>query len=173
MFGREVLLSAQRSADERRRQENQEELDRQLARRKSLLGETVVQATIAKMDFDKNGITLKPGRSHDDEFRRQLALGEDFAVSNLELKAKGDQTSGWMNYKLNYVDNNSLSELLVFQAGTGTPYLYKADTRIVVPEEDSNASVPVEFESPGYRFIRTVSGLFLPEVLKTLEAEGL
>ena len=175
ILGRDRLLEAQDKADELERERVRTELNLYTERRVAYLGKTLLAKTIQRTPQDhgirRNGVSLEPSKKHQNEFRRQLALGEDFEIDRLVLNASGDVSSGWMNYQLNYrYDQNDVKPYQVTS--------FHADTHKHVRGQESDTHLfledqPVQFESQQYNLIRNISGLFLPEVIRALEAEGL
>lgn len=179
IFGRDLLLGAKAKADKLEDEQKAESLARQAKDRMSLLGRTLVTATIEQLPFDRNGITLQPNKKRHNEFITALALGEDFDTSKLSLYARGDQASGWMSYQLSYSTlNGSGPNESVVQSEFGERFSADQTGHLDGSGVHSETNLywggePVLFESEQYGFIRTISGLFFPEVVAVLKQQGL
>lgn len=179
-YGVEALEAAHSKLKQTHRSEEERESELQHKKRVSLLGKTLVRQTIQKLPHNQNGVTLTPKlkRRQAGGIAVSLGVAPDYPLHLLELSALGDQTSGWMNYTLSLKDceridfNAKIAEFHAsmneYLSGLGLGYV---ETHLALYED--NQPNPVGFQSPQYDFIRTVSGLFLPDVLTVLEGEKL
>jgi hypothetical protein len=169
MYGREELLKAHDKAAEERARKAGEARDKTVENRKTLLGRSVLAYSIDHIDSMKNGVTFMPNKKGFAEFRRALVLPDDFDFDALDLAAQGDTTSGFLHYDLRYHQgDDGVDQMFHFSAHQrGQMAGTTSETWLFEGTE------PIEFETPAYRYVRDITGLFLPSVVQTLNAEGL
>lgn len=188
-FGREAMLQAYRETNKGIVQREIVARDNSDVERKTMLARLVFRDTVKQMDVGRNGLSLRPtsDKKREREFISSMRLEEGFEVSRLSLLAKGDRISGWMNFDLRYSQTfprhdaeQSISEFRAQERGPhclGIASVPSSDTNLWAwrrPESSTEViGLPIAFGTEEYQFVRSVAGLFLPQVISELEREGL
>lgn len=178
IYGREVLLEAQRKQSEAAVLAAEATARGNFDARAQALSLLMLEETIAAMGSRKNSQIFGPSKrkAHHERFKREMALPDSYEADRLLLKAKGDQASRWMDYTLCFKQTEDLTTtcepISRFRASDGLPnypWTQMTDrswpTGLGVWEEDDMLR-PVTYKSPEYEFIKNVTGLFMPSVVR-------
>lgn len=185
LFGRGALQKAHSDTVEALKEREAAARKRNEAERRTMLARVLFRETVEQMDIAKNTVSLKPasGKELRQNFLHEMNLEGEYDIDRMSLRAEGDQMSGWLEYSLQYdmphQEFDAIKAISQFRvqsrtelhlAGSDFP---SSETYLWEQHPVSSATKPIALDSDEYAFVRSVAGLFLPEVIRELEREDL
>ncbi len=175
-FGRGALLRAQAKTRTAGLEVLVEQKLAEQAERKTRLARTLFRVTVESMGPHQDHMTLEPSPKQSDRqrFLSVMGLTSEFEIDRLSLLARGDRSLGSMQYDLNYRQASSGQDIQeVISSFTAEDHPLATEVEPLSETLLSRGGQEILFVSDDYKFVRSIAGLFLPQVTSELQKEGL